>query len=409
MKENLGIKIFEKLYVGFHRTAGERMPVGRMVNYIDNKTNQRLRDKIDDWSNYGTGSKVKLNSIIIDNTPMTGFRISRSQINAGWYQTPDYIRVEDPRGFEVDITIPNMIMLTNNNILDNGEIMHECIWGRDGAINVLLPSNSAPYQEAIKNTDRQTTHVHVKKLKLGDHVVLKNGMKGRYMGKLTAISEVYHTNKSGYSGYGYYGTQRQWEPNVTEHYLTIEPVSQHYIEQLTVDSNGIPHRRYLGYSSPNVSRIEQEDPLTVAEVNQRLMDAYETGFTHEGKSYYTVMLVNGTPVFRNWQTVPIDKVALEQHINRVKPRSSSGYRLLSKYYARADSIPDKLLCINATQSFSTFPSRTTYDHATLNTTAFNLSLETTNKLEVDTNELSFEQLEFEIHIEATDQTFKIKV
>jgi hypothetical protein len=407
MKENLGIKIFDQLYVGFHR-HGDRMPVGRMVNYVDNKTNQKLRDKIEDWSAYGAGSKAKLNSLIIDNKPMTGFRISRSQINAGWYQTPDYIRVEDPRGFEVDITIPNMIMLTNNNILDNGEIMHECIWGRDNAINVLLPVNSVPYKEAMQNTDRQTTHVHVSKLKLGDHVVLKNGMKGRYMGKLTAISELYETTKSGHSGYSYYNSSRAWESNVSSHYLSVDS-PQHYIEQLTIDNNGVPHRRYLGYSSPNVSRVEESDPLTSAEINQRLMDAYETGFTHAGKSYYTVMLIHGTPEFRNWKTVPIDKVELEQHINRVKPRSSSGYRLLSKYYAKSTATGDRLICLNANQSFSTFPATTTYEYATLNDTKMQVSIETTNGLMVNVADLAFEQLEFEIYVESTDQTFKVKV
>lgn len=408
MKENLGIKIFDKLYVGFHRMGGERMPVGRIVNYVDNKTNQRLRDKIDDWASYGAGSKTKLNSIIIDNTPMTGFRISRSQINAGWYQTPDFIRVEDPRGFEVDITIPNMIMLTDNNILDNGEIMQECIWGRDNAINVLLPVNSTPYKEAIQNTDRQTTHVHVSKLKLGDHVVLKNGMKGRYMGKLTAISETYNTVRSGYNGYNY-GGARPWEPNISTHRLSIEPTTQHYIEQISTDSNGMPHRRYLGYASPNVSRVEQSDPMTVAEVNERLIDAFNTGFSHDGKSYYTVMLINGTPEFRNWKTVPIDTAELERHIGRVKPRGSSGYRLLSKYYARADSIPDKLLAVNVTQSFSSFAPSIGYEVAALGTNDLYMTLETTNGKEVLTSECQFEQLEFEIYVASTDQTFKITV
>ncbi len=277
---------------------------------------------------------------------------------------------------------------------------------------MLLPVNSVPYEEAIKNTDRQTTHVHVSKLTLGDHVVLKNGMQGRYLGKLTPITEQYDTiyraprpSNNGWS----YSSYNAFQETTEEHKLVVEP-TQHYIEQLVANSNGTITRRYLGYSSPNVSRIEKSEPMTAAEINQRLMDAFESGFSHDGKSSYkTVMLVLGTPEFRNWKLNPINQVDLETHIHKVKPRNLSGYRLMSKYYGRTDAMPDKLLSFDVSNSFNKFGLTVDGEVTAFRDATFAMTCTTLEQRSIQVASMTFEQLEFEVYIPSTDQTFKVVV
>jgi hypothetical protein len=407
MADNFQIKIHDKMYVAFKRD-GKNMPHGAMVNYVDNKGNQKKRDALDYWASYGLGGKQPLNSILIDNTPMIGFRMSRSQINAGWAQAPSHIRVEDPRGFEISITINNMIMLTNANVLDNGEIMCECVWGRDNDVNVLLPTNSLPYEEAMSNTERLTTHVHVSKLRLGDHVTLKNGMSGRYLGKLTEMLGDSTTLQSGQRADAYY--KREARPYIYSHTLT-PGATLHYIEQSIVDKNGVETLRYHGYASPNVSRVEKPDPWTPQEVNERLIVAFHKGALINGKSYKVVLLTLGGAVMQNWALSPIAQTDLEEHIRQNRSRTTAA-SLLHMFYGRHESMPDTLLGVKVSawsySLFNNFPSDAEIMKATVNLENMRLIEESIDS-KLPSSEIVFEQLEFELYIESTKQTFKVKI
>jgi hypothetical protein len=404
--DNLRIKIFDKLYVTFRR-HGNSMPVAQLVNYIDNKTNLRIRDRMDEWARWGSYGKDPLNSLTIDNKPMVGFRISRSQINDGWYQTPEYIRIEDPRGFEVDITIPNMIMLTNDNALVNGEIMHECIWGRDNAVNVLLPVNSLPYREAVSNTDRQKTHVHVSKLKLGDHVTLKNGQSGRYMGKLYSTSEIKDTIRKGTDGYYYYSYgSRDWQASIFKYKLGVEDKPIHYIEQEYKDHNGFPKIRYLGYASPNVSRVEKEDPLTKAEVNDRLFEAFKAGLERSDSYNNTIFLTTDKPEVRGWGTVPATTQEIEQHWERTNKNRGE---LMLTFFGRKHSEPEQLLAFQQSYNFKAFATNINGKLAKIDDAEFAIETESIKEPSFDVSDIAFEQLMFDLYIPETNQTFKIKI
>lgn len=67
-----------------------------------------------------------LQPLIIDNIPLSGFRIQKSVSrqcggNKLW-------RVLDPRGFELEITTGTLENLMMDCVIDHGLIMSECIW-----------------------------------------------------------------------------------------------------------------------------------------------------------------------------------------------------------------------------------------------------------------------------------------
>jgi hypothetical protein len=129
---------------------------------------------------------------ILKNELSEGFEISRSVRRYGWNGGNVVWRVIDPRGFELEISSANFASIINCTMIDNGVIKGRCIWGRDGATNILLPENSEPYQEAIK---RKTTLVPIKQLVSGMKIQLQSGIQAEYLGKFYCIN---YTNDRNY-------------------------------------------------------------------------------------------------------------------------------------------------------------------------------------------------------------------
>lgn len=180
------IKIPEKVYVGFQsRHLSETVPLGFMVPYTNDEAGKSRMRTVDSWGMQGTTKEFK--SVILDNKPMIGFKIGQSiKRSSGWSgKGNSYLRVEDPRGFELEITIENFVMCMQNNIIEDGELIQECVWARDGNRNLLIPTNS----DAFKNV--KTLDVDSKKalplntVKLGDTVLLQDATTtGVYLGTI---------------------------------------------------------------------------------------------------------------------------------------------------------------------------------------------------------------------------------
>lgn len=125
---------------------------------------------------------------VFDNTPQTGFKLSRNIKRGGWYGGNVVWRVEDPRGFELEISSDNLAAVATHSTISNGEIMEPCVWGatNQGKV-VLLPTSSEPYSAAVATTVRRDVKVSLKDIEVGDLVELKDGTRGYWMGALWAL------------------------------------------------------------------------------------------------------------------------------------------------------------------------------------------------------------------------------
>lgn len=103
------------------------------------------------------------------NIPMKGFKVGQDATR--WTTDNKVFRLHDPRGFTVEIPTGNLSTLIQTCTIINGEIMDECVWGRDGC-HILLPINAPEYTRVVKEIEKVEEALKLKDLKPGDWVKL---------------------------------------------------------------------------------------------------------------------------------------------------------------------------------------------------------------------------------------------
>ena len=190
---------------------------------------------------------------IFDNVPneaRTGFRITKSiSRGGGWSGSNKVVRIEDPRGFELEISVDNLVKMMSMTTFIDGVCQEKCVWGRDGSTNVLLPVNSDPYKEAYATTEyRNKKAISLRDVQIGDLIELKKsehfaGLTGRYMGSyhvyyLNDLHEVRDTSSR------YYGSPPDY---------TMMKIVKRYILQINNKDGDLIG--YQGVATAKVHRI----------------------------------------------------------------------------------------------------------------------------------------------------------
>lgn len=191
------IKIPTHHYVGFQARSNDDVPLGFMTPDGTDAAATKRKATVDHWARgYGT-KDPKIAAATYENKPLTGFKLGREiRRHSSWGQGNVKWRIEDPRGFELEISSPNFASIILCTTLEKGEILEECVWARQGSENVLLPVSSDEYKQAQVNTTRNAKKVSLKDLEPGHYVVMQNGEEGIYLG-----SHFTYVQKGG----GYYG------------------------------------------------------------------------------------------------------------------------------------------------------------------------------------------------------------
>lgn len=124
---------------------------------------------------------------IHDNVPIDNVKILEH--TSRWSTSNVVWRVEDPRGFEVEIYSGNMSQIMRSATISMGLITTPCVWGREGGKNVLVPTTDDIYLAARANTEIQNSKLTPDDVKPGWKVKLKNGVEAIYIGKLYGIKQ----------------------------------------------------------------------------------------------------------------------------------------------------------------------------------------------------------------------------
>ena len=180
------VKLPAKHYVGLVKREESNLPLGFMTVWGADAAAAKRMVTVDDWCKRGSSTQVKLPPMILDNVPMSGFKLG-GDIRTTNYGGHDKWRIEDPRGFELEITSGNLAQLLAYGTVDQGEILDECVWAREGANNILLSTNTQEYQTALAATKVANTKASWKDVKIGNTVVLQNGHQGQYLGKFSVM------------------------------------------------------------------------------------------------------------------------------------------------------------------------------------------------------------------------------
>lgn len=148
--------------VGFQKRSDTF--TGKLAYIIYTDHTGKLR-KAASWNSWRDD---KIEALTFDNTPQPGFTLNKGVKRDGhWGSGRSMIRVWDPRDFEFEISVSNLIGVLMHADVSKRDITEPCVFAWWGTDLILLPTNSVEYQESVKHTEKQVKKFSSKDLKAG--------------------------------------------------------------------------------------------------------------------------------------------------------------------------------------------------------------------------------------------------
>ncbi len=151
-----------KIKVGFQERKDTFTGKLAYVIYFDEKGVLRKETSWKSWID------PKIETIEIENSPRAGYIFNKGQQRYGhWGSGRSVIRVYDPRDFEFEISVDNLIGLLMHSDVSKRDIVEECVYAWAGKELVLLPTNSEEYKQSVEYTKKQSEKISSKDLLKG--------------------------------------------------------------------------------------------------------------------------------------------------------------------------------------------------------------------------------------------------
>lgn len=180
MKSSLFVP--DKINVGYQERGGTYTGKLAYVIYFDQKGKLRKEVSWNSWRDQ------KIDNLITENIPTSGFVLNKKagDYKYDWNHRQAYARVYDPRGFEFEITIDNLLYILECCDMFKGKgIDGELVYAWEGKDLVLLPVNSPDYKEIMEYNKiiKENKTIKGKDLKLGYKYLDKDGKGWIYLGR----------------------------------------------------------------------------------------------------------------------------------------------------------------------------------------------------------------------------------
>jgi hypothetical protein len=167
---------------------GWRHKEGQMTSKWDHKKQEYTQDPI-----------VGVGPIEFDNTPTEGFVLNKKAggYSSGWNHRQTYCRVYDPRGWEFEVNIPNLLYILQECSSYKGKGLEgEFVYSWEGKDLVLLPVSSPDYKECMKFTDLQSKKIGKKDLVEGCTYLTSQMQQYVYLGQHLINEDTYYNKTS---------------------------------------------------------------------------------------------------------------------------------------------------------------------------------------------------------------------
>lgn len=180
---NQKLNIPKTIHVGYQDRQGTYTGKLAYVIYTDQKGKKRKETSWNSWRS----NDIEPNDF--DNEPTSGFVLNKGVGGArgSWSSRNvrnEYIRVYDPRGFEFEISVANLLfILTECSAIKGKGIEGEFVYSWDGTELVLLPVDSLDYKASSEFTKLQTKKVTKKDMKEGRTYQHKDMRTLMYLGR----------------------------------------------------------------------------------------------------------------------------------------------------------------------------------------------------------------------------------
>lgn len=187
MADQQQLMIPGKISVGFQNREGTYTGKLAYVVYYDQKGVLRKEKSWNGWRDQ------KIPAVDFDNVPTEGFVLNKgvggNRHSYGWNVRNEYIRVYDPRDFEFEISVANLLFILREGDCSRGKGLEgKFVYAWSGTELVLLPVCSLDYENSKTFTELQTCSVKAKDLIPGASYMTKQQQVLTYLGRLD-----YHT------------------------------------------------------------------------------------------------------------------------------------------------------------------------------------------------------------------------
>lgn len=150
--------------------------------YYDEKGKLRKETSWQSWRD------KKIEPQEFNNEPTSGFVLNKKvgDYDSGWNHRHAYVRIYDPRNFEFEITIENLLYILENTSAIKGKGLEgDFVYGWDGKDLVLIPTESPDYKSINEYNDilHNSETIKAKDLIIGATYLTKDNNKMIYMGR----------------------------------------------------------------------------------------------------------------------------------------------------------------------------------------------------------------------------------
>lgn len=174
------LTIPKKISVGFQERKGTYTGKLAYVIYTDAKGVLRKEKSWNGWRD----QKIPVQEF--ENVPTAGFVLNKKvgDYRGGWNGRLAWIRVYDPRDFEFEISVANLLFILQESVCNKGKGLEgEFVYSWDGTELVLLPVCSQEYKSSAEFTDLQTKKIGKADMQEGCLYLTKDNLQVMYLGR----------------------------------------------------------------------------------------------------------------------------------------------------------------------------------------------------------------------------------
>lgn len=176
----------------------------------------------------------RIPNTIFDNEPTEGFVLNRSGGGRpSWSDRKAFVRVYDPRGFEFEIDVANLMYILECCPVGKGKVLEgKLVYVWDGKELVLLPVESPDYKDIDNYTQllNNKEYIKGKDLKVGYTYVDKNDEKYVYLGKY----HEYDGNEKSKTKKFFFAEEYSWRKDFPWYLKTIGSLGKKFIKELDI-------------------------------------------------------------------------------------------------------------------------------------------------------------------------------
>lgn len=218
------IYVPKKIKVGFNKRSDTYTGKLAYVIYYDEKGKLRKETSWNSWRDKSIDSEE------YDNEPTSGFVLNKKvgDYSGDWgNHRQAYCRIYDPRGFEFEITINNLLFILEHCTCCPGKGLEgDFVYGWDGKDLVLLPTNSPDYIEIEQYSKRinERKTLKGKDLIIGATYLTKDNEEWVYMGRF----DKWDCRIATHYGTSYYYRYDGWNDDVSDTWIKDSYTNQAY-------------------------------------------------------------------------------------------------------------------------------------------------------------------------------------